>query len=85
MPFRTEADLLTAVQSPEAEEADHLELKRELPPGDAGTREIGKDLAAMALGGGVILVGVRGDLHPSVVALIDERGRHVSFRPGEAG
>ncbi|MDQ3552829.1 MAG: ATP-binding protein [Chloroflexota bacterium] len=58
MSFRTEADLLTAAQSQEAEEGDHLELKRELPAGDAGTREIGKDLAAMALGGGVILVGV---------------------------
>ena len=58
MPFRTEAELLAAAQSQEAEEGDHLELKRELPPGDAGTREIGKDLAAMALGGGVILVGV---------------------------
>lgn len=58
MAFRTEADLLAAANSKEAEEGDHLELKRELPPGEAGAREIGKDLTAMALGGGVILVGV---------------------------
>jgi len=40
MAFRTEADLLATAESQEAEEGDHLELKRELPPGDAATREI---------------------------------------------
>jgi hypothetical protein len=58
MAFDTEENLLAAANSREAEEGDHLELKRELPAGEAGAREIGKDLAAMALGGGVILVGV---------------------------
>jgi hypothetical protein len=58
MAFDTEEDLLAAAKSREAEEGDHLELKRDLPPGEAGAREIAKDLAAMALGGGVILVGL---------------------------
>jgi hypothetical protein len=58
MPYRTEADLLAAARSSEADEGDHLDLKRELPPGDRGSKAIAKDLAAMALGGGVILVGV---------------------------
>lgn len=58
MAFETEADLLAAANSRQAEEGDHLELKRELAPGDRGNKELAKDLAAMALGGGVILVGV---------------------------
>lgn len=77
MTFRTEVDLLTAAQSQEAEEGDHLEFKRELPTGDAGTREIGKDLAAMALGGGVILVGVDEGPPPVLtpIALTGQRER----------
>ncbi len=84
MPFRTEAELLTAAQSQEAGEGDHLEFKRELPPGDAGAREIGKDLAAMALGGGVILVGVDEGPPPVLtpISLAGQRERVESIARG---
>lgn len=36
MAFETEEDLLAAANSREAEEGDHLELKRELPPAGPG-------------------------------------------------
>lgn len=77
MAFLTEADLLAAAVSQEAEEGDHLELKRQLPPGEAGAREIGKDLAALALGGGVILVGVDEGPPPTLtpIPLVGQRER----------
>lgn len=64
MTYDTEGDLLAAARRRQAEGGDHLEegdfleLKRELASKEAGNREIAKDLAAMALGGGTILVGV---------------------------
>lgn len=77
MVFRTEADLTAAAESRQAEEGDHLELKRELPLGDRGNREIAKDLAAMALGGGVILVGVDEGPPPALtpISLAGQRER----------
>jgi len=42
MAFRTEADFLAAANSMEAEEGDHLELKRELRQGTAAPAKLAK-------------------------------------------
>ncbi|MEV8194753.1 ATP-binding protein [Rhodococcus pyridinivorans] len=57
-PPRTEADLLLALNNGLLEETHYLDLKRELSPGKSGSKGIAKDIAAFAIDGGVILVGV---------------------------
>ncbi|WP_235026537.1 helix-turn-helix domain-containing protein [Dietzia lutea] len=55
---RTEAELQMALTSGLLEETHYLDLKRELAPGRSGSKGIAKDLAAFAIDGGMILVGV---------------------------
>lgn len=54
----TEDDLRIALDEGRVREGDHLDFKRELTPGDRGTREAAVDLASFAIEGGAILVGV---------------------------
>lgn len=59
MPYRTEADLRAALDRGQLVETERLDLKQELPPAtDRGTRALAADLAALALGGGEVIVGV---------------------------
>lgn len=55
---RTELDLQSALANGLLEETHHLDLKRELAPGRSGSKSLAKDLAAFAIDGGMILVGV---------------------------
>lgn len=88
MAYDTEEDLLAAARRKQAEGGDHLELKRELAPKEPGNREIQKDLAAMALGGGVILVGVHegpAELTPIRLAGQRERVETPAIKGGPSG
>lgn len=55
---RTESELQSALADGLLEETHYLDLKRELPSGKSGSKGIAKDLAAFAVDGGMILVGV---------------------------
>ncbi|MGX4710485.1 AlbA family DNA-binding domain-containing protein [Rhodococcus ruber] len=55
---RTESELQSALTSGLLEETHYLDLKRELASGRGGSKSLAKDLAAFAIDGGVILVGV---------------------------
>ena len=55
---RTESELQSALTNGLLEETHYLDLKRELAPGKSGNKSLAKDLAAFAIDGGVILVGV---------------------------
>ena len=51
-------ELETAINNALIEENHFLDLKRELKSGASANREIAKDIAAFAIDGGVILIGV---------------------------
>ncbi|WP_415395009.1 helix-turn-helix domain-containing protein [Rhodococcus globerulus] len=55
---RTESELQSALTNGLLEETHHLDLKRELAPRASGNKSLAKDLAAFAIDGGMILVGV---------------------------
>lgn len=57
-PPRTETELQLALDTGLLEETHYLDLKRQLSPGQSGSKGIAKDIAAFAIDGGVILVGV---------------------------
>src|SRR5438445_4987956 len=58
-PPRTEAALDTAAKNKNLVETHVLELKRELPPGsDASNKELARDLASLAIDGGLLIIGV---------------------------
>ncbi|SIS23044.1 Putative DNA-binding domain-containing protein [Williamsia sterculiae] len=60
----TEQDLREAAANGLLEETHYLDLKRELKPGPSGNKEIAKDIAAFALDGGTILIGIDEDTTP---------------------
>lgn len=45
-----------------------LELKREVPSGDAANRELATDLASLAVDGGLTIIGVDEGTSPGTVA-----------------
>lgn len=55
-------------------ETHYLDLKRELPAGDSGNRGLAKDIAAFALDGGTILIGVDEDTTPPSITPVDLAG-----------
>jgi hypothetical protein len=55
---RDEADLTHMIQEGLLEEDHHTELKREIPSGKGANKELGRDLASLAVDGGVLYVGV---------------------------
>jgi hypothetical protein len=59
---RTEAALETAAKDRHLVETHVLELKRELPPGgDSANKELARDLASLAIDGGLLIIGVDED------------------------
>jgi hypothetical protein len=67
--LRTEADLREALERGDLGEGERLDLKRELTPGDRGTKNTAIDLASFAIEGGTILVGVTPGRPPKLVAV----------------
>ncbi|WP_094361240.1 AlbA family DNA-binding domain-containing protein [Mycobacterium marinum] len=61
---RTEEDLEHLAQNGLLEENHWLDLKRELRSGNAANKDLAKDIAAFALDGGTILIGVDEDTSP---------------------
>jgi hypothetical protein len=55
---RDEADLLRLAKAGVLEENHHIELKREIPSGKGSNKELGRDLASLAIDGGALYVGV---------------------------
>lgn len=62
--LRTEEDLERLAQNGLLEENHWLDLKRELGAGNSSNKELAKDIAAFALDGGMILIGVDEDTSP---------------------
>lgn len=60
----TEEDLESLAQNGLLEETHWLDLKRELGTGNSANKELAKDIAAFALDGGTILIGVDEDTSP---------------------
>jgi hypothetical protein len=58
-----EVMLVAALSEERLQEGEHLDFKRELPPGDRANKSIAIDLASFALHGGTILIGVA-ERHP---------------------
>ena len=56
-----EADLTQAISQGLLEESHHLELKREIPQGRGANKELARDLASLAVDGGLLLVGIGED------------------------
>jgi Putative DNA-binding domain len=73
-PPRTEEQLLKAADNGLLAEGQRLDIKRTLPPGDAGNKEIAKDIAAFSLNGGVIIIGVDEDTSPPSLHAVDLNG-----------
>ncbi len=58
-PPRTEAALETAAKNRDLVESHYLELKQELPPNsDPANKELARDLASLAIDGGLLILGV---------------------------
>jgi hypothetical protein len=55
---RDEADLVRMIGEGLLEEDHHIELKREIPAGKGANKELGRDVASLAVDGGVLYVGV---------------------------
>lgn len=63
-PPRTEEQLADAAANGLLEETHYVDIKRELAAGTGANRDIAKDIAAFALDGGVIVIGVDEDTAP---------------------
>lgn len=61
---RTEEDLQRLTDNGLLEETHWLDLKRELGSGNSANKDLAKDIAAFALDGGTILIGVDEDTSP---------------------
>jgi predicted HTH transcriptional regulator len=62
--LRTEGDLERLAQNGLLEESHRLDLKRELGAGHSASKDLAKDIAAFALDGGTILIGLDEDTSP---------------------
>jgi hypothetical protein len=61
---RTEEELQRLIDNGFLEESHWLDLKREFGSGNSANKELAKDIAAFALDGGTILIGVDEDTSP---------------------
>ncbi|WP_103529548.1 helix-turn-helix domain-containing protein [Streptomyces sp. SM12] len=66
---RTEVELQAAIDNRTLEESAYLDFKRELPHGSKANRGIARDIAAFALNGGALVVGVDEDKPTGTFAL----------------
>lgn len=60
----SESELRAALEAGLVAESNGLDFKRELAPGDRGTRALAVDLASFAVDGGTIVVGVTDERPP---------------------
>ena len=58
VPLTTEEDLISAIDGGLLTEGHFIDLKRELAPGRNANRSIAKDMAAFAVDGGTVVIGV---------------------------
>jgi hypothetical protein len=68
-PPRTESALKAAADDGYLRETHVLELKRELPTGDAANKELAVDLASLAIDGGLLIIGVDEATGPGLSAV----------------
>lgn len=54
----TETEIAEAIRLGDLKENRHLDVKRELGSGDSSRKETARDLASLAIAGGVLLIGV---------------------------
>ncbi|ANA98971.1 Divergent AAA domain [Mycolicibacterium phlei] len=81
--LRTEEEIRGAAESGLLEETHYLDLKREVAKGDSANKGLAKDIAAFALDGGTILIGVDEDtvppsLHPNDLSGLPERVEQIA-------
>lgn len=75
MAYQSEAELSQALHAGRLVETERLDLKRDMPPrNDRGTKAIATDLAAFALNGGQVIVGVD-EGPPTALTPIDLAGQ----------
>jgi hypothetical protein len=65
-PPRTEAALEGASRAGLLTETHHLDIKKELPTGDAANKELARDLASLSIDGGLLIIGVDEDTVPGL-------------------
>jgi predicted HTH transcriptional regulator len=70
----TEQEIQDAVANGLLTESHYLDLKRELAPGESGKKGLAKDIAAFALDGGTILIGVDGEVSPPALTPVELDG-----------
>lgn len=66
--FDTEQALQAAVDSELLEEGHYLEIKREIKPKKQGNDELARDVASLAVDGGMMIVGLE-EIEPGIFAL----------------
>ncbi|WP_245717145.1 AlbA family DNA-binding domain-containing protein [Nocardia mikamii] len=71
---RTEPELRAAADAGLLEETHHLDLKRELESGKSANKKIACDIAAFAVDGGMILIGVDEDTTPPSLSPVELAG-----------
>jgi hypothetical protein len=82
---QTEADIDSARTQGLLAERHHLDIKREIPAGAGGNKELAKDLASFAIDGGALVVGVEEALptpllHPVALRGLPERIEQVALQ-----
>ena len=70
----TEQSIRDAATNGLLNETHYLDLKRELQSGESGNKGLAKDIAAFALDGGTILIGVDEDRSPPELTPVDLDG-----------
>jgi hypothetical protein len=71
---RSEEEIQQAADNGLLVESHYLDLKREVTATDSGTKGIAKDIAAFAIDGGTILIGVNEETTPPSLYPIDLKG-----------
>jgi hypothetical protein len=65
------ADLVTASEAGVLRETQWVELKKDVPKGDAPNLELARDLASLSVDGGVLIVGVQDKTYDLVGAHVE--------------
>jgi hypothetical protein len=76
----SEAELRAFLDSGAISESHHLEAKRMVAPGKGANLELARDLASLAVGGGVLLLGVDEDKQTGTFSLAPQPLRDLSER-----
>jgi predicted HTH transcriptional regulator len=70
----TEQEIRDAAANGLLIESHYLDFKREVPSGESGTKGLAKDIAAFALDGGTILIGIDEDSSPPALTPVELDG-----------